>query len=130
MTTPASQPAPRTDEFADVAATIRLLATVRGLPPSGSALLGLRHHTGILILDLAAVGPLGDGRLQAVLADRFPGAGAAALALAFAERPQAGAALLAHSPYLAAWALARKPLPARYSPLLRLTEASEIPLTS
>jgi L-ribulose-5-phosphate 4-epimerase len=41
--------------------------------------------------------------------------------------PQAGAAIQAHSPHLLAFALAGRPLPARYEPLPRRGQAEEVP---
>lgn len=117
----------RPDHAAQVAASAKLLATVCGLPPSGSGLAALRRSDGsVAVFDLFAVGPLGDQRNLTV---NQWSAGAAALVAALTARPALGAAVLAHSPHLAAWALARRPLPSRYSPLLRLTDAAEIPIT-
>ena len=43
-------------------------------------------------------------------------------------RPQAGAVIHTHSPHLLAFALAGRPLPARYEPLPRLGQAEEVPV--
>jgi L-fuculose-phosphate aldolase len=43
-------------------------------------------------------------------------------------RPQAGAMIHTHSPHLLAFALAGRPLPARYEPLPRLGQAEEVPV--
>lgn len=46
----------------------------------------------------------------------------------YRARPQAGAVIHTHSPHLLAFALARRPLPARYKPLRRLGQAEEVPV--
>jgi L-fuculose-phosphate aldolase len=43
-------------------------------------------------------------------------------------RPQVGAVIHTHSPHLLAFALAQRPLPARYEPLRRLGQAEEVPV--
>src|ERR1700750_840294 len=45
----------------------------------------------------------------------------------YRARPQAGAVIHTHSPHLLAFALAGRPLPARYEPLPRLGQAGEVP---
>lgn len=46
----------------------------------------------------------------------------------YRARPQAGAVIHTHSPHLLAFALAGRPLPARYEPLPRLGQAEEVPV--
>jgi L-ribulose-5-phosphate 4-epimerase len=46
----------------------------------------------------------------------------------YRARPQAGAVIHTHSPCLLAFALAARPLPARYEPLLCLGQAEEVPV--
>jgi L-ribulose-5-phosphate 4-epimerase len=46
----------------------------------------------------------------------------------YRTRPQAGAVIHTHSPHLLAFALARRPLPARYEPLRWLGQAEEVPV--
>jgi L-ribulose-5-phosphate 4-epimerase len=46
----------------------------------------------------------------------------------YRARPQVGAVIHAHSPHLLAFALAGRPLPARYEPLPRLGQAEEVPV--
>ena len=46
----------------------------------------------------------------------------------YRARPQAGAVIHTHSPYLLAFALAGRPLPARYEPLPRLGQVEEVPV--
>jgi L-ribulose-5-phosphate 4-epimerase len=46
----------------------------------------------------------------------------------YLARPQAGAVIHTHSPHLLAFALAGRPLPARYEPLPRLGQAEEVPV--
>ena len=46
----------------------------------------------------------------------------------YRARPQVGAVIHTHSPHLLAFALAQRPLPARYEPLRRLGQAEEVPV--
>jgi Class II Aldolase and Adducin N-terminal domain len=46
----------------------------------------------------------------------------------YRARPQAGAVIHTHSPWLLAFALAARPLPARYEPLPCLGQAEEVPV--
>jgi Class II Aldolase and Adducin N-terminal domain len=46
----------------------------------------------------------------------------------YRARPRAGAVIHTHSPHLLAFALAGRPLPARYEPLPRLGQAEEVPV--
>ena len=46
----------------------------------------------------------------------------------YRARPQVGAVIHTHSPNLVAFALARRPLPVRYQPLLHLGQAEEVPV--
>ena len=46
----------------------------------------------------------------------------------YRARPEVGAVIHTHSPYLLAFALARRPLPTRYEPLRRLGQAEEVPV--
>ena len=46
----------------------------------------------------------------------------------YRARPQVGAVIHTHSPHLLAFALAGRPLPARYEPLPRLGQAEEVPV--
>lgn len=49
-------------------------------------------------------------------------------AVAYRARPDAGAVLHTHSPHLLAFALAHRPLPCRYEPLLRHGQPTEVPV--
>ncbi|MGH3230513.1 MAG: class II aldolase/adducin family protein, partial [Streptosporangiaceae bacterium] len=76
--------------------------------------------------DLAVV------RLDGAVAEGDPaGTGTEVVALhtqVYQARPQVGAVIHTHSPYLLAFALAGRPLLARYEPLPRLGQAEEVPL--
>lgn len=71
-------------------------------------------------------------RLDGTVAEGDPGGISTEVAAMHTEvyraRPQAGAVIHTHSPYLLAFALAGRPLPARYEPLPRLGQAEEVPV--
>jgi len=48
----------------------------------------------------------------------------------YRARPQVGTVIHTHSPHLLAFALAKRPLPARYEPLRRLGQVEEVPVAS
>jgi L-ribulose-5-phosphate 4-epimerase len=71
-------------------------------------------------------------RLDGTVAEGDPGGMSTEVVAMHTEvyraRPQAGAVIHTHSPHLLAFALAGRPLPARYEPLPRLGQAEEVPV--
>ena len=113
----------------------RLLRETGALPPAGAGTVvwNAGDGEGLLLADLYPLGPFGDGSLVVHALASVPAhlaSAAAAHALAHRLRPEIGASILARPLHLAAWALARRPLPVRYSPILRASDAPEIPVTS
>ena len=51
-------------------------------------------------------------------------------AVAYRERPEVGAVIHTHSPFLTGFAVAGRPLPCRYEGLLRFGQATDVPVVS
>jgi ribulose-5-phosphate 4-epimerase/fuculose-1-phosphate aldolase len=125
---------PRADETL-LRESHRLLRATNALPPTGAgtAAWASPDGEGLLIADLYPLGPFGDGRVVIHRASAVPphlASAAQAHATVHGLRPDVGATILARPTHLAAWALAHRALPIRYSPILRASEAPEIPVTA
>ncbi len=113
----------------------RLLRATGALPPTGAGTAAWvsPDGEGLLIADLYPLGPFGDGSVVIHELGSVPAhlaSAAAAHAAVHRLRPDAGATILARPQHLAAWALAHRALPVRYSPILRASDAPEIPITA
>jgi L-fuculose-phosphate aldolase len=112
----------------------RLLRETGALPPTGAGTVAWKSPDGegLLLADLYPLGPFGDGSVVTHPLASVPGhlaSAAAAHALVHRLRPEIGASILARPLHLASWALAHRALPVRYSPILRASDAPEIPVT-
>ena len=113
----------------------RLLRATGALPPTGAGTAAWisGEDESLVIADLFPLGPFGNGTVVVHQGATVP-AHLASAAIAHATlhglRPDAGASILARPSHLAGWALARRPLPLRYSPILRVSNAHAIPITS
>lgn len=108
---------------AALAETVRLLSATGTLPPTGWGRAAIRQDSSTLITsDLQGLGPLGDGD------PNLSARGTDLATTVLRVRTDQGAALLTHAPYSTAWGLARRPLPVRFSPLIRFTSDEAIPV--
>lgn len=113
----------------------RLLRATGALPPTGAGTVAWisAADESLVIADLYPLGPFGDGSVVVHRSASVPphlASSAAAHATLHGLRPEAGASILARPRHLAGWALARRALPIRYSPILRVSGTGEIPITS